>query len=648
MPLSLKKGSRVVWKDETYEILNPTGPGTVLARNVETGKTSVLPIGELSAPKTEEAAEKTPNGEISEGHWKIAKERYAAIEPLLVPGRTREMVERRAEESGVSAVTLFRWIRSYSATGTLSSLVPDYLSKGGKGKPRTEPDAEKIMNQVIEENYLSKQRLPVTKIYTDIKIRCSHAGITPPSENTVRNRIKAMDHATVYRRRHGRSAYLNSLSPAPGSFEAKFPLEIIQVDHTPLDIIVVDEIYRKPLKRPYLTLAMDIYSRMVYGFYLTFEAPSFFSVGQTLYMGITPKATYLKAIGVDGEWPIYGLPKFLTIHLDNAAEFRGNALKRFCEEYNIGVDFRPRGAPYYGGHIERLVKTMNFEIHTLPGTTFSNVREKGDYGSEGKAVFTLKELEKWLAEYIVNVYHKKVHSELGMPPEKKYEIGILGNDETAGTGLPDLIDREEAERIRISLLPFTERTVQKDGVSFENIKYYADVLRKYIGADGPGKKGKTYTFRYDPRDISALYFYEPELKAYFSIPYRNMGNPAVTLWEIKKAKNRLKEEGFAGFDETRMFQAIKKLRHIETESAEKTKSARRKLSSDVHYREKKKIEVENGMKLKPAAYGKRDDGGSGVPETDDKNTAGKEKNPVPPEETENKNKIETYDIDVYD
>ena len=60
MPLSLKKGSRVAWKDETYEILNPTGPGTVLARNVETGKTDVLPVSGLSAPKTEESAEKTP------------------------------------------------------------------------------------------------------------------------------------------------------------------------------------------------------------------------------------------------------------------------------------------------------------------------------------------------------------------------------------------------------------------------------------------------------------------------------------------------------------------------------------------------------------------------------------------------------------
>ena len=36
-------------------------------------------------------------------------------------------------------------------------------------------------------------------------------------------------------------------------------------------------------------------------------------------------------------------------------------------------------------------------VHVLPGTTFSNAKVRGDYDAEGRAVFTLRELEAWLA-----------------------------------------------------------------------------------------------------------------------------------------------------------------------------------------------------------------------------------------------------------
>ena len=41
-----------------------------------------------------------------------------------------------------------------------------------------------------------------------------------------------------------------------------------------VDVIVVDEIDREPIGRPWLTLAVDVATRMVPGFHLTLEAPS--------------------------------------------------------------------------------------------------------------------------------------------------------------------------------------------------------------------------------------------------------------------------------------------------------------------------------------------------------------------------------------
>lgn len=68
--------------------------------------------------------------------------------------------------------------------------------------------------------------------------------------------------------------------------EVNMPLDIIQIDHTKVDVMVVDKETRQSIGRPYITVAIDIFSRMIYGFYISLEAPSYFSVGQCLLNAI--------------------------------------------------------------------------------------------------------------------------------------------------------------------------------------------------------------------------------------------------------------------------------------------------------------------------------------------------------------------------
>ncbi|NWP05639.1 transposase family protein, partial [Escherichia coli] len=79
------------------------------------------------------------------------------------------------------------------------------------------------------------------------------------------------------------------------------------------------------------------------------------------------------------------------LHLDNAREHRSDALKRGCRAHSISIEYRPVRRPHFGGHIERLIGTVMGTVHLLPGTTFSNVAERGDYDSEGEACMTLGE-----------------------------------------------------------------------------------------------------------------------------------------------------------------------------------------------------------------------------------------------------------------
>ena len=55
----------------------------------------------------------------------------------------------------------------------------------------------------------------------------------------------------------------------PGEYTATRPLEIVQIDHTLVDVIVVYEQSCEPMMRPWITLAIDVLTRMVAGFHLS-------------------------------------------------------------------------------------------------------------------------------------------------------------------------------------------------------------------------------------------------------------------------------------------------------------------------------------------------------------------------------------------
>jgi putative transposase len=120
------------------------------------------------------------------------------------------------------------------------------------------------------------------------------------------------------------------------------------MDHTLVDVMVVDEVRRESMGRPWITVAFDIATRVVLGFHLSLHAPSAVSVGLALAMTGLPKEQWLAERSLELDWPMFGLPK--ALHLDNAAEFHSVALSRGCERYGIGLEYRPPGRPYFGGH----------------------------------------------------------------------------------------------------------------------------------------------------------------------------------------------------------------------------------------------------------------------------------------------------------
>lgn len=566
-----------VQQDNTvYQIAQVLDFESVIGVAVETGRSVPLRIGDLrSVADTKDTKLQIAQdlAEISDEGWQIAQQRFAAISPFVGKFQIgRDEAERRAKELGIDPSTLYRWLQRYNAYGTVTALIP---KKRGwqEGKSRISPDCDEIIEKTIRDYYLTLQRPTAKKTITEVLRLCAERGIKAPNHMTIRARIAKVSEKERLRGRGFKEKAQNKFLPVPGSFpNADYPLAVVQIDHTPADIILVDDLYRKPIGRPWITLAMDVHSRMVTGYYLSFDPPSETSVAMCVAHSMLPKDDWLLLHKVDTSWPIWGVPR--TIHVDNGADFRSNNFQQSCLAYGINLEFRPVKQPRYGGHIERMLGTLLREIHDLPGTTFSSIKAREGYDADKHAAMTKSEFETWLVTLICKVYHQRLHASIGMTPLKKWEIGVFGNNDFQGVGVPP----RPGDRLTILLdfLPAFRRTVQTFGVTIDGMTYYAEVLRPWINIeDSETKKKLALVFRRDPRDISSIWFFDPDLQQYFKIPFANQALPAMSIWEYQQAKEKLKREGVASVNEPGILRAITELRTYVEEAQERTKKARR-------------------------------------------------------------------------
>lgn len=506
---------------------------------------------------------------MSDAAWEQARSRAAVIGSLAARGTTGlAAADRAAAELGVSRRQVYMLLERYRQSSGLVTDLAVRRSTGGKGGNRLPEPVEEIIRDLIRTRFLTRQKRSVAALHREIARACAARGFKAPTRNTITRRISTLNPVDVGRRREGADA-VRPLQSAGGDVPPIGSiLDQVQIDHTVIDVIVVDERERRSIGRPYLTVAIDVYSRALVGMVVTLEPPSAVSVGLCLAHAAGDKRPWLERLGVEADWPMSGKPKML--YLDNAAEFKGEALRRGCEQHGIGLAYRPPGRPHYGGIVERVIGTAMRRIHELPGTTFSNPVERGRYDSEKMAVLTLAELEKWLV-LAVAAYHGSVHSTLGQTPVGQWAAGV------AATGVPSVTANQMA--FLVDFLPVIRRTLTRAGFVVDHVHYFANALKPWISRrDSLGP----FIIRRDPRDISRVWVLEPDGDNYVEVPYRSISNPAVSVWEHRQALARLRERGAAQVDEAALFRMIEQMRHVTETAAKTTKRVRRETERRKH------------------------------------------------------------------
>lgn len=575
-------GTKALFAGRACEIVKVVGSSELLVILKDTGESKVLNLDELDSPTEAKPIYAMHLDALSEKNSKKARRRLAAIKPLLGGQPSKNDLQKQADTFGVTVRTLYNWRRAYLDSSRLSGLAPKTNKRRAR---RLSKKIEAIIKDAIETDYLTAQKKSQQKVIERVHRKCKAAKLTAPHANTIRKRISDISEKIKTKSRLGSKKARDQYSEIRGPYDdAKYPLAIVQIDHTPLDIILVDDKYREPIGRPWLTLAMDVYSRMITGYYLSLDHPSQFSVGMCIQHSVLKKTHELAELGLDLNWDVWGIMQIL--HTDNGADFRGGTIEDACQEYGISQARRPVQTPHWGGHIERLLGSVSEEIHALPGTTFSNVQQRGTYKSEKTAHMTISELRKWFVHWISGVYHQRIHSQIHTTPAAMWERGIIGDGkDRKGIGLPPL--PADPERLHLDFLPFVERTVRREGIVWDHIFYYSDDIKRWIRAR-KGSSAVKFRIRRDPRDLSRIYFLDPELGQYIEVPYRDISKPSVTIWEWRAAKAKVKADGGKHYNEEIIFDTRAKMDQISEDGITATKTTRRA--------EQKKREAKKGIK----------------------------------------------------
>lgn len=496
---------------------------------------------------------------MDETAWAKARRRASIISRTLpdVPAERRLSLSEAAREIGVDRSTVFRWRARFETERRLSALLPRRRGRP-EGHSQVQLRVEELIEAQITSFYLRPERPSIQALVDRIHAECARIGLPRPHWRTIKLRIHRLNKRMTMLRRRGAAAARAEFDPVVGEYRSAGPLDVVQLDHAVVDLIVVDEVSREPIGRPVLTLAIDVHTRVVTGFYLGLDHPSTLRAGVCVAHSVFEKDAWLAERGIDLPWPVAGLPR--AVHVDNGGEFHSAAFTRTLEDFGVEVIYRPIARPHFGGHVERLIGTTMGAVHVLRGTTFSSVKDRGNYPAEARAAMTLRELERWLALEILGKYHQRIHSTLKRPPLAVWS-------ELAGSTRA-LMPKDRTEFLA-GLLPYEWRLPRRDGFHLFGIRYWSDALVSLLG-----RHEQKLMTRYDPRDLSRVWVRRPDGR-HVEARYKNLGREPISLWEHSRAVARLRAQGRREITEEIVFHAIREQRRIEDEALRSCKQARR-------------------------------------------------------------------------
>lgn len=343
--------------------------------------------------------------------------------------------------------TVMDWKAKYIRSGNdIRSLISQSHKRGNRSL-RYPKEVEHFVGKAIEKKYMCQERgtfqdvlaHALVTVLRENKLRPDTEQLPLPTMRLVRRQIEAIPVFDRHAARFGRTAAVKTFRSVLGHRTTSAPLERAEMDHTQLDLMVLDDNSGLPLGRPWLTVCIDDFTRCILGIYVGFMPPSHASVASCLMHAFLPKVQLAgKYPAIQHGWAAHGVMQTLVV--DNGVEFHCISLENACYTLGIEIHYSARKTPWFKGKVERFNGTFNRAVaHGTPGTTFGNIFEKDEYDPVKHAIVRFSVLLEVVNTWVVDVYHQQVHRALGAPPAVVWERSISPEDITVPDD-PALLD----------------------------------------------------------------------------------------------------------------------------------------------------------------------------------------------------------------
>ena len=426
----------------------------------------------------------------SEEELKIANYRYDAILPMIHEGLKLNEIKNIE----VTDRTIRNWVKDYKeaeqhyGSGYIG-LIPRTTKRGNR-IPHLPEDTLISLNEFLDKNEtITNQSNKV--LYGKFQIYCEANGIIPPSSKTFGKIIKSRSkYQRVLKTQGPRAAYqeapfyceLDMTTPRHG----ERPFEIAHLDHTEIDLELIHSKTKKNLKKAWLTLMVDAYTRRILAFYLTFDSPSYRSDMMVLRECVRR---------------FNRLPQIIIT--DNGADFKSTYFQSLLALYGVTHKKRPAHKSRVGSVGERLFGTaMSQLIHNLQGNTkiMKNCRQvTKSVNPKNHAVWTLPLIYELLKDYLYDFYDTHEHSSLGESPREAFERGILLSGKRPFRFIPY---NQDFIIMTLPMIKSSTATVDPQrGVKVNYTYYYCRALNT------SALTGAKVPVRYDPWNKGIVYCY---------------------------------------------------------------------------------------------------------------------------------------------
>ncbi len=498
---------------------------------------------------------------------KYVQKAYQEFGPSIPKRAYKNFIGRCEREfndpSPPSFSQLYRWMDDYRKAGCSPA---GLLNKHDKGKPRSRRLDDRVielMNKFIQEDFLNDQEISMRLVFDSFSDainygnlnRPGHDQLSVPSYMTFVREIKKIHPMSRDWARLGKYATRKKFAYGKPLRVPDYFLSRVEADSNYMDVQILDE-YGSIIGRPWLLALIDVYTRCLLGWDLSFIPPSAEKVLNALR----------HAGSVESAREVGGFP--IDLIVDNGSEFDNKSLRTFSRYFGFNVQYVQPKSPNEKAHIESFFGTMNKRfLHTLPGTTFSNPSNRGDYDSEGKAVMTLEALNEYFATWVDNVYHLEKHSGLNMrrPREVWRE---------ASNGFPpNLYPKSELD---IQCQRVEQRVIRNGKIQINNLYWTSPSLPVLAAKIENNRSNKKVEVMYDVSDLSKIWVRDPldRHKIYQADATRPHLQHSLSLFEWEE----LKKQNYYADNATEM-ELVKARRQLYKEFSElrtNNKKARKK------------------------------------------------------------------------